>query len=81
VNIWKELQAARAAAIVPTQVPPLAATLKEWLGSEAVRRGHADRGRAFARERYDWTNIARRWAGHYARIAAGRAGTDAGAGA
>ncbi len=72
VNIWKELKAADAAGVVPTQVEPLAAMMLLWLADADLRRGYAERGRAFARSRYDWRPIAERWKDHYARLSSAR---------
>lgn len=71
VNIWKELQSVGGAGIVQTNVDSVATMMEQWLADESLRRQHAQRGREFARLRYDWTQIAQRWAGHYRTLAAG----------
>ena len=71
VNIWREIVAAGAGAVVRTDVENLAATLTTWLGDSRRREAAAQVGRPFALARYDWTLIAARWREHYQRIASG----------
>ncbi|HRK30558.1 MAG TPA: glycosyltransferase [Tepidisphaeraceae bacterium] len=65
VNIWRELQEAGCAAVVKTQVAPLTAIMTRWLGNDSLRHAAAERGKAFARQRYDWSRIANNWVGYY----------------
>ncbi|MDW8262550.1 MAG: glycosyltransferase [Phycisphaerales bacterium] len=73
VNIWKELSAAGAAGVVPTDESRLTEMLRLWLNDESIRSAHSAAGKAFARRRYDWQEIARRWLGHYQALV-GRGG-------
>ncbi len=69
VNIHHEIAAAGVGGVVPNRAEPLAAEIERWLGDERVRHEAAQRARAFVRDHYDWDEIARRWAGHYASLA------------
>jgi glycosyltransferase involved in cell wall biosynthesis len=69
VNIHPQITAAGAGGVVPTKIEPLAAELARWMGDEPLRRSAGERGRAFVREKYDWPNIARRWADQYRALA------------
>jgi glycosyltransferase involved in cell wall biosynthesis len=72
VNIHAEVAAAGAGGVVPTDTTALAVELARWTGDpERLCRAGA-KAREFARARYDWTAIARRWVGHYERLAAPR---------
>jgi glycosyltransferase involved in cell wall biosynthesis len=71
VNIHAEISAARVGAVIPLDVDRLAGELRRWLGDEQLRRDAAGRARPFVWGTYDWDQIARHWAGHYARLAAG----------
>jgi glycosyltransferase involved in cell wall biosynthesis len=68
VNIHREIAESGGGAVVPTRIEPLVAELARWLGDAELRRKSGERGRAFVRERYDWSRIARNWAGHYASL-------------
>ena len=50
----------------------LAAEMLRWLADAAHRRSAGERGRAWARDHYDWPQIARRWEGHYGQIVSSR---------
>lgn len=69
VAIWRELKAAGVAGVVPTQVEPLVIEMRRWLGDHSLRQQAGGRARAFAFEHYDWNAIARRWIGHYRKLA------------
>ncbi|HEX8552255.1 MAG TPA: hypothetical protein VF681_11960, partial [Abditibacteriaceae bacterium] len=45
-----------------------ACELQRWLGDDALRNAAAAKATAFARERYNWDEIAPRWLGHYRAI-------------
>jgi glycosyltransferase involved in cell wall biosynthesis len=70
VNIHREIAASGAGAVVPTQFEPLAAEISRWLGDSALRAQAASLGPTFVKAQYDWNQIARRWADHYARLVA-----------
>ncbi len=68
VNIWRELSAAGCVGVTRTDLTALTTLLKQWLADEPLREAAAARGKAFARQRYDWSRIARNWVGHYANV-------------
>jgi glycosyltransferase involved in cell wall biosynthesis len=68
VNIWQEIKSAGVGGVVATQVEPLAREIARWMGDETVRREASWRAIPFVRERYDWDQIAQRWAGHYEEL-------------
>jgi glycosyltransferase involved in cell wall biosynthesis len=68
VNIHRDIAAAAVGAVFPLDVDAIARELRRWGGDEALRRAAAGRAAAFARARYDWTVIARRWTDHYAAM-------------
>lgn len=68
VNIHREVAGARVGAVVPTQVAPLAAELRRWIGDPALRAEAGARARPFVREHYDWNRIAEHWIEHYRRL-------------
>ncbi len=76
VNLHPEISAAGVGAVVPMDVATLAKTLDRWLDDSTMRQAAAERAVGFARQRFDWEQIARRWVGHYGRVveafAAGR---------
>ncbi|HLL87741.1 MAG TPA: glycosyltransferase, partial [Tepidisphaeraceae bacterium] len=72
VNLDRDVVAARAGSVVPTQVEPLAVELVRWLADPELRRTAGLAGRQYAFERFDWQAIARRWTDHYARLIANR---------
>ncbi len=69
VNIHTEISAAGVGAVVPLQVEALAAELKRWLADDGLRRRANALASPFARERYDWKQIALHWLTHYERFA------------
>jgi glycosyltransferase involved in cell wall biosynthesis len=70
VNIWHEVVEAGAGAAVPGgAVDELASELTRWLADDALRTAAGEKARIFAREHYDWQNIANRWVGHYQNLA------------
>ncbi len=69
VNICDEVRAAGVGVVTPTQVAPLAETIGQWMNDEPRRRAAAALARPFVENRYDWLQIARRWAEHYRRLA------------
>lgn len=71
VGVHADITAAGAGSAVPRDPGRIADELAAWLGDEPRRRAAGARARAFVRERYDWHQIARRWAGHYERLAKG----------
>ena len=80
VNIFSELLDAGVALVVERDPAAIAAQIGRWFGGEAGRRAEvAARCRPFARERYDWSSIARRWLRHYQKLA-GKTPTTAVAG-
>jgi glycosyltransferase involved in cell wall biosynthesis len=68
VNLHPQIAAGGVGAVVPMDVVALAQTLDRWLEEEKVRQSAAGAARAFARERFDWNEIARRWVGHYRAV-------------
>jgi glycosyltransferase involved in cell wall biosynthesis len=72
VNIHAEVNAAGAGGVVPTDVAALASELSQWVRDAERRRTAGANARAFALARYDWSNIARRWIGHYEQLIARR---------
>jgi hypothetical protein len=54
------------------------AALGAWMTDDARRARAGAAARAAALDLYDWDHIARRWGGHYARIAAARGGKRGG---
>lgn len=69
VGIHEDVQRAGAGESVPLSVDALAEALGRWLRDPALRDRHAKNARAFVREHYDWSRIARRWLVHYGRLA------------
>jgi len=69
VNLHPDIAAAGVGAAVPLNVEALAAELDRWLDDDALRAAAAAKAAPFARDRYDWNAIARRWVGHYRRVA------------
>jgi glycosyltransferase involved in cell wall biosynthesis len=78
VNVWPDVAAAQAGAVVSGERAELAAEISRWLADPAKRQAAGERGRAFARAHYDWGHIARHWVDHYARLARPHAQADAG---
>jgi glycosyltransferase involved in cell wall biosynthesis len=69
VNIWQEIKAAGVGGVVAPAVEPLTGALREWMDDSARRTEAATRAKLFARDRYDWRALARRWAEHYHGLA------------
>ena len=72
VNIWQDVVESAGGAVTSGDVDELANQILQWLNDPARRRAAGERGRGFARDRYDWPQIARRWGEHYARLTASR---------
>ncbi|MEM7230258.1 MAG: glycosyltransferase [Planctomycetota bacterium] len=70
VNIHDEITSADVGEVVPTEIEPLADAMSRWLKDDALREAAAKRAQPFVRTRYDWAQIARRWAEHYEAILA-----------
>lgn len=68
VNIHTEITKAEVGAVVPTQIGLLAAALNVWLSDGDRRQAAGRRAAEFARQRYDWNAIARRWVDHYTHL-------------
>jgi glycosyltransferase involved in cell wall biosynthesis len=69
VNAKDYVRAGKVGEVVTTEVGPLAAAIQRWMTDEPLRRDAAGRAGAFAVEHFDWSQIGRRWCGHYERIA------------
>ena len=65
VNIHRDISDAGVGADFPLDVDAIARELKRWGSDETIRRDAATRAAPFARNRYDWAAIARRWIDHY----------------
>jgi glycosyltransferase involved in cell wall biosynthesis len=65
VNLHPQISSGGVGAVVPMDVTALAQTLDRWLDDGNLRQSAAAAARPFARKRYDWDEIARRWVGHY----------------
>lgn len=65
VGIADDVTAAGAGSVVAAEPRPLAAEIACWLDDAVLRAEAGARGRAFAMQRYDWSDIGRRWCGHY----------------
>lgn len=68
VNLHPEISAAGVGGVVPLDVDRLAQEMDRWLSNEQQRMSVGEKGKQFARQRYDWRKIAERWGGHYRRI-------------
>jgi glycosyltransferase involved in cell wall biosynthesis len=68
VNIHRDVRGAGVGAAFALDVGAIARELKRWGTDEPLRRAAATRAAPFARARYDWAAIARRWIDHYAGI-------------
>jgi glycosyltransferase involved in cell wall biosynthesis len=69
VALHREVTAAGVGAAVAQDPQVLGAELFRWLSDDPLRRAAADKAGPFVWENYDWQWIARRWVGHYSRIA------------
>jgi glycosyltransferase involved in cell wall biosynthesis len=72
VNIHADITAAGVGGVTPCRVEPLAAELKRWMTDENLRTTAASKARPFVWSRYDWNQIAARWAEHYGQLLARR---------
>ena len=68
VNLHPDIIAAGVGGVVPLDPAALSRELDRWLNDDELRQSAAKIAPAFARERYDWDEIARRWVGHYVAI-------------
>jgi glycosyltransferase involved in cell wall biosynthesis len=68
VNIYQEIVDAGVGEAVPLDDAKLGAAVSRWLGDRALREAACKRARPFVHARYDWRQIAGRWARHYARL-------------
>jgi len=68
VNIWQDVAAASVGGVVKTDAQALANELRRWMTDENLRKAAAERARPFVWQRYDWRQIAMRWADHYHRL-------------
>ncbi|HWE01562.1 MAG TPA: glycosyltransferase [Tepidisphaeraceae bacterium] len=69
VNLYPDILAAQVGGVTPMDIDRLATEMDRWLGNDEMRKATTIKAKEFARERYDWRNIADRWRGHYERIA------------
>ncbi len=76
VNLHTEITGAGLGAVVPTEVAPLAAALEAWMNDPDRRRDAGNRAQRYVRERFDWREIARRWAERYQQILTGSRRND-----
>lgn len=70
VNIADTLGRAGVGEVVPCEIDRIGQALADWQADAARRAAAAERARHFAREQFDWNEIARRWEGHYHRLCA-----------
>ncbi|MCP3978830.1 MAG: glycosyltransferase [bacterium] len=68
VGIQDEIVRAGVGGVVRPETAAVARGLEAWLAEPAKLRAAGERAREFARERYDWESIARRWTAHYDRL-------------
>lgn len=71
VNLHGEITASGVGAVVPMDVETLAREIDRWLADPALRQDAARRCRLLVRTRFDWAQIAQRWAVRYAALARG----------
>jgi glycosyltransferase involved in cell wall biosynthesis len=72
VNLFNDVLAARVGGVVPCKVEPLTEELNRWLSDAELRSRAAAAARPFVWQRYDWKQIAQRWAEHYKTLKAER---------
>jgi len=65
VNLDRDVIAAGAGAVVPTQIEPLADAMNQWLFDKSLRQRAGAAGREYAFQRFSWNAIAARWLKHY----------------
>ena len=70
VNLHPDISTAGVGGVVLLDPAALSRELDRWLNDDELRQSAAMIAPAFARERYDWNEIARRWVGHYQNVAA-----------
>jgi len=68
VNLHPDISAAGVGGVVPLDATALARELDRWLDDNELRQSAANAAPAFARQRYDWDQIAWRWVGHYQKV-------------
>jgi len=68
VNIWQEIQTAGVGGVVLLQTNALATELQRWLQDAPLRHTAAAKAGPFVRDRFDWQEIAVRWAERYAEL-------------
>jgi glycosyltransferase involved in cell wall biosynthesis len=68
VNIHPEISAEKIGGVTSLEVDAIADTLSRWVNDADLRASAAKRAAAYARERWDWDAIARRWLAHYAGL-------------
>jgi glycosyltransferase involved in cell wall biosynthesis len=71
VNIYGDVIAADAGAVVPCDIGAVANELTRWMGDAALRRIAGERGRAMAFNQYDAARIAQRWMAYYEKMIPG----------
>ena len=70
VNIWREVDAARAGRITPCDADAVAEALAAVLGNTDAPRKMGARGASLVREKFDWSKVALRLEGVYTSLAA-----------
>jgi len=68
VGIADDVTMAGAGAVVASNATTLAAEVTRWIDDPNLRATAGSRGRSFAMRQYDWSEIGRRWSGHYASL-------------
>lgn len=68
VNLWPVVRSEQVGSVVPLEVEALAVELAAWLADPQRRVAAGERGRELVRREFDWSAIARRWAGHYRNL-------------
>lgn len=72
VNIWREIDAARAALVVNPDAREVAKAISTLLDSPALGKEMGARGRRLARERFSWSGAGDQLVGLYREIVGGR---------
>ncbi|NJL73316.1 MAG: glycosyltransferase [Candidatus Competibacteraceae bacterium] len=68
VNIHREIAQAGCGEAIPLDSGRLAAAITRWLDNAALRREASRRASAFARDTFDWAQLALRWVGIYSSV-------------
>ena len=68
VNIYPEAADAGVGGVVPLEVGRLSDEVRRWMTDTSLRQSAAKKARPYVWGRYDWSQIAVRWGGHYARL-------------